>query len=173
MSRAAWITVTVCGVTLAAATYALGGFRHGGPMAPAPGGIRFERLAVRLQLTPEQESQIKAKLQQARGAAKPEIDSLRSARVTLAKQIFTNQPNQAEIQQTSDQLKQQLSAVIDQYVKAGLDINSSLKPEQRTEVQKIISERQQLAARRRAGWEQRRLHHQEGGQPENRQPAPK
>ena len=164
MSRAAWITVTVCGVTLAAATFALASFRHGDGRGPM-GRMRFERLAVRLKLTPEQESQIKAQLRQARGAAKPQIDSLRSLRGTLAKQIFTNQPNQAEIQKTSEQLKQQLSAVIDQYVNAGIKINAVLAPEQRNEMQKVISEHQQLAERRRARWEQRRSQHQGGGKP--------
>ncbi len=169
MSRAAWITVTVCGLTLAGATYALGNFRHGRAMGEGPAGMRFERLAVRLQLTPQQESQIKAQLRQARSSAKPDIDSLHTLRGTLARQIFTNQPNQAEIQKTSEQLKQQLSAVIDQYVKAGLQINSVLKPEQRTEVQKIVNERQELAARRRAKWEQRRQR-RPGGK-DNQQPA--
>ena len=168
MSRASWIVLAVCGVTLVAATFALGGFRHGATPVAMPDGMRFEKLAVRLKLTPEQESQIKGQLKDARGGAKPEIDSLRSLRGTLAKQIFTNQPNQAEIQKTGEQLKQQLSAVIDQYVKAGLQINSVLKPDQRAEVQKIISERQQLAARRRARWEQRRSQRSQGqqGQPQ-------
>lgn len=170
MSRATWITLTVCGVTLAAATFALGGFRHGDGRGPI-GRMRFERLAVRLKLTPEQESQIKAQLRQTRSAVKPQIDSLRNLRSSLAKQIFTNQPNQAEIQKTSEQLKQQLTAVIDQYVNAGIKINSVLSPEQRTEMQKVISEHQQLAERRRARQEQRRARHQDAGQPAKPQPA--
>ena len=166
MSRASWIIVAVCGVTLVAATFALGGFRRGGAMGAVAEEMRFEKLAVRLKLTSDQESQIKRQLKEARSGAKPQIDSLRSLRGTLARQIFTNQPNQDQIQKTSEELKQQLSAVIDQYVKAGLQINSALKPEQRTEVQKIITERQQLAERRRARWEQRRSRQTQG------QPSP-
>jgi Spy/CpxP family protein refolding chaperone len=89
---------------------------------------------------------------------------MRNLRATLAKQIFTDRPDQAAIQKNADQLKQQLSAMIDQYVKAGLQINGVLTSDQRVEVQKIITEHQQLAERRRARWQQHRAH-PSGGQP--------
>jgi Spy/CpxP family protein refolding chaperone len=88
---------------------------------------------------------------------------MRNLRATLAKQIFTDRPDQAAIQKNADQLKQQLSAMIDQYVKAGLQINGVLTSDQRVEVQKIITEHQQLAERRRAR-QQHRMH-PSGGQP--------
>jgi Spy/CpxP family protein refolding chaperone len=103
-------------------------------------------------------------LKQARTSARPDIDSMRNLRATLAKQIFTDRPDQAAIQKNADQLKQQLSAMIDQYVKAGLQINGVLTSDQRVEVQKIISEHQQLAERRRARQQQHRAH-PSGGQP--------
>ena len=102
--------------------------------------MRFERMAVRLKLTSAQESQIKADLKQARTNARPAIDSMRNMRGTLAKQIFVDQPDQAAIQQNADQLKQQLSTMIDEYVKAGLQIN----------------ERAQLRAARRGAEDHRR-----------------
>ncbi len=94
---------------------------------------------------------------------------MRNLRATLAKQIFTDHPDQAAIQKNAAQLKQQLSAMIDQYVKAGLQINGVLTSGQRAEVQKIIVEHQQLAERRRASWQQHKERmHPSGGS--NRRP---
>jgi Spy/CpxP family protein refolding chaperone len=104
---------------------------------------------------------------------------MRNLRATLAKQIFVDQPDQAAIQKNADQLKQQLSTMIDEYVKAGLQINGVLSSEQRAEVQKIIAERQELARRREARWHEHEMHHEQmhhdmdhgqpGGQPPQHQ----
>ena len=153
MKRATWITLAICAATLGIATAAIA-YQH----ERGPGGMvarmKFDRIAVRLKLTPQQETQIKADLAQARQGAKPDIDSMRQLRAGLAKQIFIDQPNQAAIQQNAAQLKQQISAMIDQYVSAGVRINSVLTPEQRAEVQKMIVEHQQLAERRQARMQQ-------------------
>jgi Spy/CpxP family protein refolding chaperone len=167
MKRKLWIGVFVCVIVLGAAIAGVAAYEHehGGPGMGMH--MRFERLAVRLKLTSAQESQIKADLKQARSNARPEIDSMRNLRATLAKQIFTDRPDQAAIQKNAGELKQQLSAMIDEYVKAGLQINGVLSSEQRAEVQKIIVERQTLAERRRARWQQHEMHHEQmhHGQP--------
>lgn len=162
MKRATWIALFVGVIVLGAAIAGVAAYEHGRPGMGMH--MRFERMAVRLKLTSEQESQIKADLKQARTNARPDVDSMRNLRATLAKQIFTDRPDQAAIQKNADQLKQQLSAMIDQYVKAGLQINGVLTSDQRVEVQKIITEHQQLAERRRARWQQHRAH-PSGGQP--------
>jgi Spy/CpxP family protein refolding chaperone len=162
MKRASWIALSVGVIVLGAAIAGVAAYEHGG--GPGMGmRMRFERMAVRLQLTPAQESQIKGALKQARTSARPDIDSMRRMRATLARQIFTDRPDQPAIQKNADQLKQQLSAMIDQYVKAGLEINGVLTSGQRVEVQKIINEHQQLAERR-ARWQQHR-ERPSGGQP--------
>ncbi len=163
MKRASWVALLVGVIVLGGAIAGVAAYEHGG--GPGMGmRMRFERMAVRLQLTPAQESQIKGTLKQARTNARPDIDSMRSLRATLAKQIFVDRPDQAAIQKNADQLKQQLSAMIDQYVKAGVEINGVLTSGQRVEVQKIITEHQQLAERRRARWQQHR-ERPSGGQP--------
>ena len=174
MKRAWWIALIVCVIVIGGAIAGVAAYEHG---RPGPGmHMRFERMAVRLKLTSAQESQIKADLKQARTSARPDIDSMRNLRATLAKQIFTDQPNQAAIQNNAAQLKQQLSAMIDQYVKAGLQINGVLTSDQRAEVQKIIVERQTLAERRRARWQEHEMHHEQmhsgapGGQGPAKQP---
>jgi len=154
MKRTSWIALSVCVIVLGAAIAGVAAYERDRPGLGMH--MRFERLAVRLKLTSAQESQIKADLKQARTNARPEIDSMRNLRATLAKQIFTDRPDQAAIQKNADQLKQQLSAMIDQYVKAGLEINGVLTSDQRVEVQKIITEHQQLAERRRARRQQHR-----------------
>jgi Spy/CpxP family protein refolding chaperone len=161
IKRASWIALFVGVIVLGAAIAGIAAYEHGRPGLGMH--MRFERMAVRLKLTSEQESQIKADLKQARTNARPEIDSMRNLRATLAKQIFTDRPDQAAIQKNADQLKQQLSAMIDQYVKAGLQINGVLTSGQRVEVQKIITEHQQLAERRQARRQQYRGH-PSGGQ---------
>lgn len=163
MKRASWIALSVCVIVLGAVIAGVAAYEHG---HAGPGmRMRFEKMAVRLKLTSEQESQIKADLKQARTGARPAIDSMRNSRATLAKQIFTDQPDQAAIQKSSDQLKQQLSEMIDRYVQAGMQINSVLTPTQRVEMQKIIVEHQQLAERRRARWQQHRTRPSAGQQP--------
>ena len=162
MRRKLWIGVFVGVIVLGASVAGVAAYEHehGGP-----GGMgmhmRFERMAVRLKLSSAQESQIKADLKQARTNAKPAIDSMRSLRATLAKQIFVDQPDQAAIQKNADQLKQQLSTMIDEYVKAGLQINGVLSSGQRAEVQKIIAERQELARRREARLHEHEMHHEQ------------
>ena len=163
MKRASWIALSVCVIVAGAAIAGFAAYEHGNPGMGMR--MRFERMAVRLKLTPAQETQIKADLKQARTNARPDIDSMRNLRATLAKQIFTDHPDQAAIQKNADQLKQQLAAMIDQYVKAGLQINGVLASDQRVEVQKIIVEHQQLAERRRARWQQHREHPTSGQQP--------
>ena len=86
---------------------------------------------------------------------------MRNMRATLAKQIFVDHPDQAAIQKNADQLKQQLSTMIDEYVKAGLQINGVLSSGQRAEVQKIIAEHQELARRREARWHEHEMHHEQ------------
>jgi Spy/CpxP family protein refolding chaperone len=164
MKRKLWIALAVGVMVCGAAVAGVAAYEHGG------GGMgmhmRFERLAVRLKLTSAQESQIKADLKQARTSARPEVDSMRNMRATLAKQIFTDHPDQAAIQKNVEQLKQQLSMLIDDYVKAGMQINGVLNSDQRAEVQKIIAERQELARRRQARWHEHEMHHQQmHGQP--------
>jgi Spy/CpxP family protein refolding chaperone len=163
MKRTSWIALSVSAIVLGGAIAGVAAYEHERPGLGMH--MRFERMAVRLHLTSAQESQIKADLKQARGNARPDIDSMRSLRATLAKQIFTDHPDQAAIQKNAAQLKQQLSAMIDQYVNAGLQINGVLTSGQRAEVQKIIVEHQQLAERRQARWQQHRERmHPSGGQ---------
>lgn len=170
IKRKLWIGLAVGVIVCGAAVAGVAAYEHG------EGGMgmhmRFERLAVRLKLTSAQESQIKADLKQARTSARPEVQSMRNMRATLAKQIFTDHPDQAAIQKNAEQLKQQLSMLIDDYVKAGMQINSVLTTDQRAEVQKIIVERQELARRRQARWHEHEMHHQQmqHGQPSGGQP---
>ncbi len=161
MKRKLWIGVFVGVIVLGASVAGVAAYEHEHGGHGMGMRMRFERMAVRLKLTSAQESQIKADLKQARTNARPAIDSMRNLRGTLAKQIFVDQPDQAAIQKNADQLKQQLSTMIDEYVKAGLQINGVLSSGQRAEVQKIIAEHQELARRREARWHEHEMNHEQ------------
>ncbi|HWR35671.1 MAG TPA: periplasmic heavy metal sensor [Clostridia bacterium] len=125
-------------------------------------GRMLDQMATRLKLTPDQEQRVR---QLARDRAKQsmsEAESSRAARHALMKEVFSEQPNQAEIQKQVAFLQQHSAKTINDFVSSGIEMNKVLTPEQRAEMQKMLDENQQVTERRRERMRQRMT----------RQPAP-
>ena len=118
------------------------------------GGRMFAHLEARLNLTPEQSQQIKQIREQQREEMKQQMD--RSAHEALIRAMFSDNPNQAEIQKLTQQLQQQHAARLNQMVTAAAQINQVLTPEQRAEFQKVLSEHQQVRQKMKQQREERR-----------------
>jgi protein CpxP len=124
------------------------------------GGRMFAQLEARLNLTPEQTQQIKQIREQQRGQMKQQpVD--RTAHEALMRQLFADNPNQAEIQKLTQQLQQQQAARLNQMVTMAAQINQVLTPEQRAELQKVMSEHRQVREKMKQRRQERR---QEGQQ---------
>jgi Spy/CpxP family protein refolding chaperone len=123
----------------------LGFFGHRGLM----------EMEVRLKLTPEQSKQVREILKSAREKGFDQFAGGSGARVALAKAVFSPQPNQAEIQKNIMALEQQHQQMLQLVVNTGQQISQVLTPEQRAEMQKIIDEKAQIAAKRREHFRQR------------------
>ena len=129
------------------------------------GIMGMQKYVQRLNLTPEQQQQIRQIIGTRRQAAEPDMKGAGDLRATLAKQVFVDQPNAAQIQQTANQLKLQMSKMIDEYVAAGMDVNKVLTAEQRSEVQKIIEERRTKSEQRMQRWKERKQQRQQQSAP--------
>jgi len=111
-------------------------------------------MEVRLKLTPDQSKQVREILKSARDKGFDQFAGGSGARVALAKAVFSPQPNQAEIQKNMMALEQQHQQMLQLVVNTGQQISQVLTPEQRAEMQKIIDEKAQIAAKRREHFRQ-------------------
>jgi Spy/CpxP family protein refolding chaperone len=122
-------------------------------------GRMFAHMEARLNLTPEQSQQIKQIKQQQREQRKQQVD--RSAHEALVRVMFSDKPDQAEIQKLTQQLQQQHAARLNQMVTTAAQINQVLTSEQRAELQKVITEHQQVREKMKQRREERRRHTQQ------------
>lgn len=134
------------------------------------GEWRMARLEARLKLTPEQSKQMRDLVAARREQLKGDFDAGRDDRQALVREIFKDNPSQAEIQKRVSAIQERHNAMLSQLVAAGQDFNKTLTPEQRVEMQKIIAEHIQVGDRMREHRHHRMMERE--GQPES-QPAPK
>jgi Spy/CpxP family protein refolding chaperone len=143
------LALTIAGIAFAQAGHE-GGFRghggHGGPGFGFGPGMHFEQLAARLNLTAE-----KQHMEENRGQGQASVD----AHDALAKELFKDQPNQAEIQKQLTVLQQDQARRMSEWVATAQEMNKVLTPDQRAEAQKIIDEQRTARANMREKMKER------------------
>lgn len=134
------------------------------------GAWRMAQLETRLKLTPEQSKQMHDLMAAQREKMKGDFAAGRDDRQALAREIFKDNPNQAEIQKRVSAIQERHNAMLSQLVASGQEFNKTLTAEQRVEMQKVIDEHVQMGNKMREHRGQRGM--RRGGPPES-QPAPK
>jgi len=134
------------------------------------GAWKMAQLEARLKLTPEQSKQMRDIVAARRETLKSDFDAGRDDRQALMREIFKDNPNQAEIQKRVSAIQERHNAMLSQLVASGQDFNKTLTSEQRTEMQKIIDEQIQVGNKMRQHRGQRGM--RRGGPPES-QTAPR
>ncbi|MGH9556336.1 MAG: Spy/CpxP family protein refolding chaperone [Terriglobales bacterium] len=162
--KVAAVTLTVA---LAGGTYLFAKAGRGGH-GPGGGGFiserMFARLETRLKLTPEQSGQVRNIFETQRTKMKEQFASGRGEHDSLFKAVFTDNPNQAEIQQQLGSMKQKHAQMLDQMVATGLQVNQVLTPDQRTELLKAMEEQKEAGRRFHERMQQRKAERE--GQPQ-------
>lgn len=154
--------------TVAFAKYA-GRAGHMGRMGMF-GEWKMAQLEARLKLTPEQSKQMRGIVAARRETLMSDFDAGRDDRRALIREIFKDKPSQAEIEKRVSAIQERHNAMLSQLVASGQDFNKTLTPEQRAEMQQIISEQIQVGDKMREHRRQHRMDRE--GQPESK-PAPK
>ena len=119
------------------------------------GEWKMAQLEARLKLTPEQSKQMRDIVAARRSRLVEDFDAGRDDRRALIREIFKDNPSQAEIQKRVSAIQERQNAMVNQLVAAGQEFNKTLTPEQRTEMQRVIDEQIQVADKMR---EHRRMH---------------
>lgn len=132
---------------------------------------KMAQLEARLKLTPEQSKKMHEIVESRRDKLRGDFGAGRDDRQALVREIFKDNPNQAEIEKRVSAIQERHNAMLSQLVAAGQDFNKTLTSEQRAEMQKIIDEHIQVGNKMR---EHRHQHMGRWGQesPEEKQ-APK
>ena len=149
MNRWKRVAAVTLAVALAGGTYMFAKARGG--HGPGGGGFiserMFARLETRLKLTPEQSGQVRNIFESQRAKMKEQFAAGRGEHDAIFKAVFTDNPNQAEIQQKLAAMKQKHAEMLDQMVATGLQVNQVLTSEQRAELLKAMEEKQEVGRR--------------------------
>jgi len=137
------------------------------------GGWKMAQLETRLKLTPEQSKQMRDIFSARREKMKGDFDAGRDDRQALVREVFKDNPSQAEIQKRVSAIQERHNAMLSQLVASGQEFNKSLTAEQRVEMQKIIDEHAQMRDKMREHRGQRGQRGMRRGGPPESQPAPK
>jgi len=160
-----WIIATVALLVIATVAFAAAGRgrRVHGEMGGMGWlhGMGLARLEARLKLTPEQSTQIRQIAHTEKQRMFQRWGSGADNRNALMKEIFRDNPNQAEITRRVQTLLQEHTQMLNQLVAAGLEVNKVLTPEQRAELQQVVDENAQAAQRMRERALQRRQERQQ------------
>ncbi len=162
--RAAALTLAVA---LAGGTYMFAGARHG--RHGLGGGFLSERmfaqLETRLKLTSEQSSQVRGIFEAQRARMKEQFATGRGEHDALFKAVFTDNPNQAEIQKQVTALQQKHAQMLQDMVATGMQVNQVLTSEQRAELLKAVDERREAGRRFHERMQQRKSEREGQTQP--------
>jgi len=144
-----FLAVTALMVAGATAAFA----KRGGPMDRRGGGMFSERMLaameIRLKLTPDQSGQVRQIVDTQKSRMREQFGPTGDERQALIKQIFTDNPNQDEIQKRIAALQQRHADMLANLVQTGQQINKVLTPEQRAEFQKMLDEHVQMREKMR------------------------
>jgi len=168
-------TLAMWGVTAAVAFQHSGGPHAGmhrgmgGPGMGSPGmgfgpfdGRMLEHVKARLNLTEDQTQRIRAIIDKQKETMKAQAPMQQHE--ALVTQIFSNNPNQQQIQQQLTEMQQNHAQMLQRMVATGLEVNAVLTPEQRAELQKMMAEHKQVRENMRQRMEQRKQQRQESQQ---------
>jgi Spy/CpxP family protein refolding chaperone len=144
--------VVVIIVLVVGSAFAKRGYRHGRGLF---GEFSIAQLEARLKLTPEQSQQVRDIISGQRSQMKERFGGGANTRQELIKELFRDNPNQAEIQKRVETLQQQHEQMLNQLVASGLELNKVFTPEQRAELQKALEEKAQVREKMRERMRQR------------------
>ena len=147
-------------LVLGSGTIAFARYGHGRGGYGWHGEWAMARMEARLKLTPDQSRQMREIVSSQKLKLFDQFSAGRDNRQALIKEIFKDNPNQAEIQKRVAAIQQQHSDMLNQVVAAGTQLNKVLTPEQRVEMQKVIDERMQAGEKMRQRMRERRAQHQ-------------
>ena len=162
-SRWMKLAAVAMAVALAGGTFVYAKAQHG-RHGPGGGGFLSERMfahmEARLNLTPEQSQQVRGIFEAQRAKMKEQFTGGRGDREALMKAVFSDNPNQAEIQKQVTALERKHAQMLQQMVDTGLQVNKVLTPEQRAEFLKAMDEHRQAGERFRERMKQRKAERQ-------------
>jgi len=123
---------------------------HGGPGMGGPGmGARGMRgMADRLDLSAEQQSQIRALRQQARQSTSDERSAIQQIRQEVRAQWASGQPDETAIDELQERASAARSAIREQRVHTRIEVLDILDAEQRAAMQELRQQRQERRAAR-------------------------
>jgi Spy/CpxP family protein refolding chaperone len=127
--------------------------------------VSQKEMESRLNLTADQKTKLDQMRTQERGQMKGMREAARADHQALMQELWKDSPNQAEIQRLTASMAQRQSEMMNQHVQAMLAFSQSLTPEQRTQMQQLMAEKQQKRAAMRQKWEQRRQQKQQDATP--------
>lgn len=158
MNRWKKVAAVTLAVALAGGTYM---FAKAGRGGHGPGGgfiseRMFARLETRLNLTPEQSSQVRSIFEAQRAKMKEQFAGGRGEHDSLFKAVFTDNPNQAEIQRQVTAMQQKHAQMLQDMVSTGLQVNQVLTPDQRAELLKAMEEKKETGRRFHERMQQRK-----------------
>ena len=152
------VAAVTLAVALAGGTFLFAKARGG--HGPGRGGFISERmfahLETRLKLSPEQSTQVRSIFESQRAKTKEQFASGRGEHDALFKAVFTDNPNQSDIQAQLAAMKQKHAQMLDQMVATGLQVNQVLTPEQRVELLKAMEEKKEAGRRFRDRMKERK-----------------
>ena len=134
------------------------------------GEWKMAQLEARLKLTPEQSKQMRDLVASRRTKLMEDFDAGRDDRRALVREIFKDNPSQAEIQKRVSAIQERQAAMVSQLVAAGQEFNKTLTPEQRVEMQKVIDEHIQVADKMREHKRRRGIEHRGPEGPDSKVP---
>ena len=154
-------------VALAGSTYVFAKARghrgHGGGFLSER---MFARLETRLNLSTEQSTQVRGIFEAQRAKMKEQFASGRGEHDALFKAVFSDNPNQAAIQQQLAAMKQKHAQMLDEMVATGLQVNQVLTSEQRAELLKAMEEKKEAGRRMHERMKQRKAEREGQTQPQ-------
>lgn len=140
-----------------------GGFGGGHGRRGMQRQMRMDKFAQRLNLTPEQKQKLETIHSRQKERRESRREQARADHQALQAELRKDQPNQAEVQRLMTTMQQRQAQAMQERIQNQLEFNQSLTPEQRAELGKMASEREQKRQEMRQRWEQRKL---------EKQPAP-
>lgn len=175
MNRKVLILLVLLALMVVSVTAALAFQRHGGPHqgmhrgmgGPGMGfgpfdGRMLEHVKARLNLTEDQTQRIRAIIDKQKETMKAQAPMQQHE--ALVTQIFSNNPNQQQIQQQLTAMQERHAQMLQRMVATGLEVNAVLTPEQRAELQKMMAEHKQVRETMRQRMQERRQQRKESQQ---------
>jgi periplasmic protein CpxP/Spy len=124
-------------------------------------GMRMEKFAERLKLTPEQKQKLEAMHSRQKERMQSQREQARADHQALQAELRKENPNQAEIQRLTSSIQQRRNQAMQERIQSQLEFNQTLTAEQRAELNKMAAEREQKRQEMRQRWEQRKQEKQQ------------